>query len=375
MAQASNIYFAAWSDVECRFAARDADRVPQAWHRFAVRRSPINRGRSPRNAADPINALLNYSYALAEAECRLAAIAVGLDPGIGISHTDKKARDGLVLDLLEPVRPLVDAAVLRLVDRRFFRASDFHETGQGACRLLPPLTHELAEHLPTYARAIAPIAEHVAHALASTSPGQIELRTPLTRSNTTRAQQPGARSARRSDSPSPPRLSATCRNCGGVLAESRRQLCAACWPVSRAAIATEASRDRAAKLAQLRSQGADPTNTAQARAQRSQALSARKREQLAWEATRPTTEVTASELTERVLPALREVPLSAIQAATGLSLSACSRIRSGQLPPHARHWTALYDLVGRAGPWCTCCPRDPAPISPRPAHASPRPAS
>ncbi len=72
------------------------------------------------------------------------------------------------------------------------------------------------------------------------------------------------------------------------------------------------SRDRAAKLAQLRSQGADPTNTAQARAQRSQALSARKREQLAWEATRPTTEVTASELTERVLPALREVPLGQV---------------------------------------------------------------
>ncbi len=155
-AQASNTYFAAWSSVECRFAARDADRVPQAWHRFAVRRSPINRGRSPRNAADPINALLNYSYALVETECRLAAIAVGLDPGIGISHTDKKARDSLVLDLLEPVRPIVETAVLRLVHHRFFRASDFHETAQGACRLLPPLTHELSEHMPTYARAIAP---------------------------------------------------------------------------------------------------------------------------------------------------------------------------------------------------------------------------
>ncbi len=233
-------------------------------------------------------------------------------------HTDKKARDSLVLDLLEPVRPLVDAAVLRLLGRRYFRASDFHETAQGACRLLPPLSHELAEHLPTYARAIAPIAEHVAHALASTSPGQIELRTPLTRSNTTRAQQPGARSARRSGSQSPPKVSPTCRNCGNALAESRRQLCPACWPVTRAAIATTAGRDRAAKLARLRCEGADPTNTAEARAQRSQALSARKRQQLAWEAARPGSDLTATDLAERVLPALRDVPLSAIQAATGL---------------------------------------------------------
>lgn len=244
-AQASNSYFAAWSTVECRFAAHDAQRVPDAWRRFSVRRSPINRGKSPRNAADPINALLNYSYALAEAECRLAAIAVGLDPGIGISHTDKKARDSLVLDLLEPVRPVVDAAVLRMLDRRYFRASDFHETAQGACRLLPPLTHELAEHMPTYARAIAPIAEHVAHALAESSPGQIELRTPLTRSNTTGAQQLGARSARRGTPPSAPKGSPTCRNCGTTLAEAKRQLCPAYWPVTRAAIAAEASRERA----------------------------------------------------------------------------------------------------------------------------------
>ncbi len=59
-AQASNNYFAGWSGVRCRFAARDRDRTQEAWQRFAARRSPLNRGKSPRNAADPINALLNY---------------------------------------------------------------------------------------------------------------------------------------------------------------------------------------------------------------------------------------------------------------------------------------------------------------------------
>ena len=167
----------------------------------------------------------------------------------------------------------------------------------------------------------------------------------MTRSNTIRAQQPGARSARRATQPPAPKPSATCRNCGATLDEARRQLCPTCWPVTRAAIAAEASHKRAVKLAQLRRDGADPTNTAEVRAQRSKALSARKQEQLAWEAASTSSELTSSDLTERVLPALRDVPLSAIQAATGLSLSACSRIRSGNLLPHARHWTPLHHLV------------------------------
>jgi hypothetical protein len=312
---------------------------------------PLNRGKSPRNAADPINALLNYGYALVESECRIAAVAVGLDPGLGISHTDKKARDSLVLDLLEPLRPVVEAHVLDLLGTRYFRANDFHETRQGACRILPPLTHELAEHLPAYARAIAPLAETVAHALAETSPGRVELRTPLTRANTVRAQHRGARSAGRAERV--PAQVATCRNCGTALTgtaltETRRQLCATCWPATRAAIATEAARNRAAKLAELRRHGTDPTSTTEARAQRSQALSARKKEQLAWEATGATSDLTALDFTERIRPALQGVSLSAMQAATGLSLSSCSRIRSGRLMPHARHWRALCDLAGTA---------------------------
>lgn len=339
-AQASNQYFAGWSAVPCRFAARDRERVPEAWQYFAARGSPLNRGRSPRNAADPVNALLNYGFALAETECRIASIAVGLDPGLGISHTDKKARDSLVLDLLEPLRPVVETHVLELLRTRYFRASDFHETRQGACRILPPLTHELTEQLPTYARAVAPLAEAVAHTLAGSSPGRIDLRTPLTRSNTMRAQEPGARSARRASSWEAPAPSATCRNCGAALASSRRQLCPACWPVTRTAIATEATRQRVGKLAELRRDGVDPTNTAEARAKRSSALSVRRREQLAWERAHDAEDGNRLAF-EAISATLHGVPLSQLQQATGLSLSACSRIRSGKLTPHTRHWPAL----------------------------------
>lgn len=51
-------------------------------------------------AAMPVNALLNYGYALAEIESRVALTTLGLDPGMGILHVDAKARDGMALDLM-----------------------------------------------------------------------------------------------------------------------------------------------------------------------------------------------------------------------------------------------------------------------------------
>lgn len=46
-----------------------------------------------------------------------------------------------------------------------------------------------------------------------------------------------------------------------------------------------------------------------------------------------------------VLPKLDDLSLSDIAAATGFSLTACSRIRSGSRVPHQRHWSALALLV------------------------------
>jgi CRISPR-associated endonuclease Cas1 len=179
-AHASNTYFGAWAArAACRFADVHRDRVPEHWHHFGARTSPLKQGGgSPRMAADPINALLNYTYSLAEAECRLALQALGLDPGLGIVHTDKKNRDSLALDLLEPLRPVAEDHVLQLLTARHFTTDDFHETPQGSCRLLPPLTHLVAEALPQFAVAVAPMAEGIAHALARSSPGPVRLRTP-----------------------------------------------------------------------------------------------------------------------------------------------------------------------------------------------------
>src|SRR6266851_5322171 len=55
---------------------------------------------------------------LLESEARLAAAALGLDPGMGVLHADTPARDSLACDLMEPVRPQVEAFLLDWVMRQ-----------------------------------------------------------------------------------------------------------------------------------------------------------------------------------------------------------------------------------------------------------------
>jgi len=105
--------------------------------------------------------MLNYVYALLESESRLAAAALGLDPGIGLMHADTDARDSLACDLMEPIRPVVDAYVLDWLTREPIRREWFFEQRDGNCRLMAPFAIRLAETAPTWGRAVAPIAEWV----------------------------------------------------------------------------------------------------------------------------------------------------------------------------------------------------------------------
>ena len=91
-------YWSAWRTLPINFPRNDLLRVPDHWRTFGSRMSPLTR--SPRLAVNPVNAILNYLYALLESEARLAAAALGLDPGMGVLHVDAPARDSLALDLM-----------------------------------------------------------------------------------------------------------------------------------------------------------------------------------------------------------------------------------------------------------------------------------
>src|SRR5438132_3702666 len=80
--QAAAEYWRIWYGLPILFPRKDVTRVPTHWLHFGTRHSPLTGG--PRLSVNPANSLLNFTFAVAESECRLAASACGLDPGIGV---------------------------------------------------------------------------------------------------------------------------------------------------------------------------------------------------------------------------------------------------------------------------------------------------
>jgi CRISPR/Cas system-associated endonuclease Cas1 len=111
--------------------------------------------------------MLNYLYALLESEARLALSALGLDPGIGVLHSDTRNRDSLACDLMEPVRPQVDAFLLDWLKQSPLRREWFFEERNGNCRLMSSLAARLSETSHVWRQALAPYAEGIARALWS----------------------------------------------------------------------------------------------------------------------------------------------------------------------------------------------------------------
>lgn len=165
--QAAAAYWSAWRDLPIGFPKKDEQRMPRHWRSFGARVSPLTG--SPRLAVNPANAMLNYLYALLGSEARLAAVALGLDPGMGVLHVDTKARDSLACDLMEPVRPEVDAFVLDWITNGMLKREWLFEQRNGNCRLMSSFAARLSETGSMWRRAVAPFAEWVTRALWSSS--------------------------------------------------------------------------------------------------------------------------------------------------------------------------------------------------------------
>jgi CRISPR-associated endonuclease Cas1 len=87
--------------------------------------------------------MLSYGYAVLEGQVQIAVVAAGLDPSIGFMHAHGARRSALVLDLMEPTRPVVDAAVLGLARANTFNPADFVLRDDGVCRISPQLARNL----------------------------------------------------------------------------------------------------------------------------------------------------------------------------------------------------------------------------------------
>lgn len=82
--------------------------------------------RNRRPPRDAVNALLSFGYTMLLGTITTAVQTVGLDPYLGSLHAVSNGKPSLVLDLMEEFRPLlVDAVVLRAINRRQILRSDF----------------------------------------------------------------------------------------------------------------------------------------------------------------------------------------------------------------------------------------------------------
>src|SRR5574341_395965 len=346
-ANAAGVYWDAWRDLPVRFARRDESRVPAHWRTFGARGSLLTG--VPRKATNPANALLNYLYAIVEAEARLAALAVGCDPGLGLLHADIRSRDSLACDLMEPVRPAVDRFVIDTLSARVFRREEFFETREGVCRVLPPVTLLLAQTATRWAKALAPVAERVARRLADSivhgeDPSRpsrpIRLPTPLTEAK----RRAGRRALHDRGIQQPPHvqlngLEQTCQICGAALRTKRQRFCDQCRPSN-----AERFAKGHAVLRQMQAEGRDPSRSDSAvRASWARRLETH-RAISEWEATHPRRPDSAVYFRD-VFPRVQAASVPAIVRATGLCYPYSALIRRGVKVPHPRHWEALVSLV------------------------------
>ena len=328
--QGAAAYWAAWRDLPITFPRTDLPKVPEHWRRFDTRKSPLSG--SPRLAANPANAILNYLYAVLESETRLAVAALGLDPGLGFWHVDTPARDSLACDLMEPVRPKVDAFLLDWITHEPLKRAWFFEQRDGNCRLMSTLAIELSQTAMTWGRAVAPLAEWVARSLWSGRFRPDQLLGPATRLTQARKREAKGQHSLPPPLP-PPRRKNLCHGCGKVLRAGRTR-CARC----AIGEATEHLID-AAHIGRLRAQ------TPEARAKRVDGQRRHAQARSSWVASSQPDWLTAEVYCQKIQPLLAEMTNSAIASAIGVSRWYAGRIRQGYVP-HPRHWQALAKLVG-----------------------------
>lgn len=343
-AMAAGVYWQALASIPVRFARQDAARVANHWLTFGGRTSPLTG--SPRLAGNPANAILNYVYALLEGEATLAARVVGLDPGLGVLHADQLNRDSLSADLMEPIRPLVDRYVLRLLAQRVFAASDFYETRQGVCRVTPPLARELSLAAPEWGRAVGEVAEDVARLLEEGARGSAPP-TPLTGRNRA-AGRPGAAGRARATTRPPAIVKRRCSWCGGAVATGRETCSSECVDALAADNQPAFVAAGTKSLARLRELGLHPEISAAGRRRIGSRASASVRAAREWQRTHPWPKDLA-EFERSILPGLRDLPTRALAEATGLAIGYCRRVQAGAARPHPMWWEALRALSDKSG--------------------------
>lgn len=221
-------------------------------------------------------------------------------------------RDSLACDLVEPVRPIVDARALDLLEARTFRG-DFFETREGVCRIMPPLTKGLAETAPQWAAAVAPHAERPVRQLLAgpkrsrAGRSRKSVPTPLTQDNRSAGRERVRTRARQPKKGRPAKLAHACIVCGAEIRGRGRKFCAGCRPEQT----KEALSAAHAALRASRRSGQEPMQRKEVKRRIAKANAKARTLGEAWERSHP--ESPDPEVFRReILPRLSDVSLGAM---------------------------------------------------------------
>jgi CRISPR-associated endonuclease Cas1 len=328
--QAAGTYWASWRTLPINFPRKDNPKVPDHWRVFGSRVSPLTG--SPRLAANPPNAILNYLYAVLESESRLAAAALGLDPGIGFLHVDAEARDSLACDLMEAIRPQVDGFLVDWITRETLKREWFFEQRDGNCRLMASLAARLSETAPTWGRAVAPIAEWVAQSFWTRNhqppSGEKTLPTPLTQ----RRRSEGRGKEFIPDTKPAPYPRKVCPGCGATTRGGRH--CPSCG--------REISREELIESAKI---GRIVAQSQKSQRKRAKTQRRHRAAQRAWRASPKAAWLNEDTYLAKIQPGLAGVTISVLASTLEVSEPYAADIRAGRRLPHPRHWKALGELV------------------------------
>ncbi len=138
---AAAAYFAAWHGIPLKWTGGKRKPIPESWREIGPR--TMGWRKHGNNARHPVNAMLNYGYGVLRSKIRSEIAAAGFDPSIGLMHGNGKNPLPLVYDLMEPLRPVVDAKVLTFARVQTFSPGDFTINTSGACRLNPQMARTL----------------------------------------------------------------------------------------------------------------------------------------------------------------------------------------------------------------------------------------
>ena len=221
----------------------------------------------------------------------------------------------LACDLMEPVRPQVDACVLDWLRREPWRKNWFFKQRDGNCKLTSEFAARLSETSKMWSQALGPFAEWIAHALWSTKSQASRAKAPATRLTQNRK-----------------------REAKGILIGTPVLTPPISPILSRNYTPVESRENPLVATKPVRLNGHNPIAQARrADAQQRQAAALK-----AWNPSNKPDWLDVKFYRKQIQPRLAAIIVSAIASALAVSEPYATHVCAGRCIPHPRHWLKLW---------------------------------